>query len=740
MNIIPYAALLCLLVSQNTNVSAQINQPSQEVDFDLTIIKTIQANHPDSAYQISLNLKKQINQRDHFSQLFQLCLEQAKILTQIGQEKEALAKLQQAKHLLTDQNNPVLETKLRRALVTYYLSIRDKTTARTHLTSLSQLARQINDPSSLAAALLYEGYLLSTPDSSIVYYENALNFSQIAKDTVLTAKIYANLGLLYYLKKADYDQSISYYENSIDLLENINHKPGLVISYMRLSSVLRRQENYEQSITYNLKAINAAEESHFVRGMIGAYANMGNAYSHLQRFQDGLDYRKRAAQKAIEYEMYSSLPSIYNNIGASFVESQPDSALYYLNQCGYYSTQVNDLENLGISNLNIAEVYKKRGQYVEAEDAYKTALEALERGSYTRHIGYARSAFVKFYLQWSQESAELQRPIDYQKMQALLDASASHLIEQGDFNGSELLYKSYIELYSAQNNIVATNHYRGELISLRDSLIDNTNIDSANEWAEKLKTAEKEKEIVQLEADNKLAQFRNKIFLYALLGTIMFFGIIGLLYRKYLKQRNEKVRIEEAQQFRSKLSSNLHDEVGSVLSNLSLQSQIASLSATAEQKEKLDSIAVMSQEAMDNLRDTVWAIDARKDKYENLVDRMVEYAERSLGYKDMSLELKKNQWNGEASIDPEKRQNIYLIFKEAIANIIKHSTGSQVNLTVNQSETRFQMRIHDNGTPDPDQVSDGSGLGNMKMRAESIGGRLSTSQQDGFAVSLEVAV
>ena len=133
----------------------------------------------------------------------------------------------------------------------------------------------------------------------------------------------------------------------------------------------------------------------------------------------------------------------------------------------------------------------------------------------------------------------------------------------------------------------------------------------------------------------------------------MFFGIIGLLYRKYLKQRNEKLRIEEAQQFRSKLSSNLHDEVGSVLSNLSLQSQIASLTATPEQKEELDSIAVMSQEAMDNLRDTVWAIDARKDKYENLIDRMVEYAERSLRYKDMSLELKKNQWNGEASIDPE---------------------------------------------------------------------------------------
>ena len=739
MNIIPYAALLCLLVSQNTNVSAQINQPSQEVDFDLTIIKTIQANHPDSAYQISLNLKKQINQRDHFSQLFQLCLEQAKILTQIGQEKEALAKLQQAKHLLTDQNNPVLETKLRRALVTCYLSIRDKTTARTHLTSLSQLARQINDPSSLAAAFLYEGYLLSTPDSSIVYYENALNFSQIAKDTVLTAKIYANLGLLYYLKKADYDQSISYYENSIDL-ENINHKPGLVISYMRLSSVLRRQENYEQSITYNLKAINAAEESHFVRGMIGAYANMGNAYSHLQRFQDGLDYRKRAAQKAIEYGMYSSLPSIYNNIGASFVESQPDSALYYLNQCGYYSTQVNDLENLGISNLNIAEVYKKRGQYVEAEDAYKTALEALERGSYTRHIGYARSAFVKFYLEWSQESAELRRPIDYQKMQSLLDDAAPHMISQGDFDGSELLYKSYIELYSAQNNTEATSHYRGELISLRDSLIDNTNIDSANEWAEKLKTAEKEKEIVQLEADNRVAQLRNRLFQFALLATVIFFSILGYLYRKYLRQRNEKLRIEEAQQFRSKLSSNLHDDVGSVLSNLSLQSQIASLSATAEQKEELDSIAVMSQEAMDSLRDTVWAIDARKDKYENLVDRMIEYAERSLRYKDMSLVLQKNQWDGQTAIDPEKRQNIYLIFKEAIANIIKHSTGDQVILSVDQSSTHFKMSIHDDGTPDPDQVSDGSGLGNMKMRAESIGGRLSTSQQDGFAVSLEVAV
>jgi len=222
------------------------------------------------------------------------------------------------------------------------------------------------------------------------------------------------------------------------------------------------------------------------------------------------------------------------------------------------------------------------------------------------------------------------------------------------------------------------------------------------------------------------------IVLFSLFAITMIIGFLRFRFNQKIKRQKDLAGL------RTKISSDLHDDVGTILSGLAMQSQMLTYSAKDEQKESLLEISNMSRDAMERMRDTVWAMDSRKDKYENLIDRMREFAEKNLAMKNMTHEFIISDIDTKKFIDPEKRQTIYLIFKEAITNIIKHSDGKHVRITFVHTKSNLHLTIHDNGAEKAGRNSDGLGLSNMKMRAEKIGGTLTTKYENGFVVELNL--
>ncbi|HOY17439.1 MAG TPA: hypothetical protein PLC89_09105, partial [Haliscomenobacter sp.] len=94
--------------------------------------------------------------------------------------------------------------------------------------------------------------------------------------------------------------------------------------------------------------------------------------------------------------------------------------------------------------------------------------------------------------------------------------------------------------------------------------------------------------------------------------------------------------------------------------------------------------------------------------------------------------------DGKKFINPEKRQNIYLIFKEAITNILKHSDATQVNIIFEQEKGHLRLVVQDNGMVSTQKPSDGSGMSNMAMRAKNMGGSLYAVYENGFRVELNL--
>lgn len=223
-------------------------------------------------------------------------------------------------------------------------------------------------------------------------------------------------------------------------------------------------------------------------------------------------------------------------------------------------------------------------------------------------------------------------------------------------------------------------------------------------------------------------------------GWVLLLFCLGVLAAGWLMIRsrfNQKLkRQRDLETLRTKISIDLHDDVGSTLSGLAMQSEMLAYTADGEQKDTFKEINSLSRDAMEQMRDIVWSMDSRKDKYENLIDRMRAFAEKHLGINNITHEFNVRVAHGNSFIDPEKRQAVYLIFKEAVTNITRHSNASHVVIEFVQHKKQMQLLIQDNGCRPPAKVSDGMGLSNMKMRAEKIGGKLTAEYRDGFVVEL----
>lgn len=207
--------------------------------------------------------------------------------------------------------------------------------------------------------------------------------------------------------------------------------------------------------------------------------------------------------------------------------------------------------------------------------------------------------------------------------------------------------------------------------------------------------------------------FTQTIWFYALLLlaiAVIFYG----MYRFRLRQ------LMRTEQMRSEISRNLHDEVGSTLTNISLGSLLAQKQLTTESPVSriLDRIYQDSQSVSQTMREIVWSINPRIDTLSEALPRMLHYASELLEAKNIELEAEIAPGIEQVKLSIQKRRDLYLIFKEAVNNLAKHSKADHVKVSFQLARHTLLMTISDNGTGfDGGITAGGSGLKNMQERA-----------------------
>jgi ligand-binding sensor domain-containing protein/two-component sensor histidine kinase len=199
----------------------------------------------------------------------------------------------------------------------------------------------------------------------------------------------------------------------------------------------------------------------------------------------------------------------------------------------------------------------------------------------------------------------------------------------------------------------------------------------------------------------------------------------------YAGHRSRVARLVEMLQVRTRIASDLHDDVGSNLTKIAILSEVAhqqlgnhSLSTDGS----LSSIARISRESVASMADIVWAIDPRRDTHQDLIRRMRQFAIEMLGAAGAIVRMEVTGDEQPQRLGPDFRRQVFLIFKEAVNNAARHSGCSTAVIEVRMERRGLILRIEDNGTGFDLAIDrEGHGLASMQRRAENLGGQLEVS-------------
>jgi signal transduction histidine kinase len=191
---------------------------------------------------------------------------------------------------------------------------------------------------------------------------------------------------------------------------------------------------------------------------------------------------------------------------------------------------------------------------------------------------------------------------------------------------------------------------------------------------------------------------------------------------------------------KSKISQDLHDDVGASLSSIHIYSSVAenALHQDPQKAEKIvQQIKHNSRQVMENMSDIIWSMNTGKSDQESLVGRIKNYGYDLLSQKNIECRYHIDPAVEKKLQKPEARKHVLLIVKEALNNMAKYSEATQSLVSITIDHTALKVHIEDNGKGFVVNEGPGNGLKNMEQRAKMLGGNLQVTTSPGHGTIIE---
>lgn len=201
--------------------------------------------------------------------------------------------------------------------------------------------------------------------------------------------------------------------------------------------------------------------------------------------------------------------------------------------------------------------------------------------------------------------------------------------------------------------------------------------------------------------------------------TVILYGLllVGIgIYLFFLYDFRQKLKIAHV---RNRIASDLHDEVGSNLNSIAIFAELLrkKMANNTSLLPILDRITSNSEETVTLMRDTVWAINPENDSLEKLIEKMRAFGVEILTAKGISFHFNAEDLKTLSPMSMEQRRNLYLVYKEAVNNIAKHSDAREAGCILEKEGGVLKVLVKDDGKGfDPSSSFEGNGLRNFIAR------------------------
>jgi ligand-binding sensor domain-containing protein/two-component sensor histidine kinase len=216
--------------------------------------------------------------------------------------------------------------------------------------------------------------------------------------------------------------------------------------------------------------------------------------------------------------------------------------------------------------------------------------------------------------------------------------------------------------------------------------------------------------------------------------------LVGLV--AYGLYRYRVRRLMELERVRTRIASDLHDDIGAGLSRIAVLSEVARHEVGAlPMNERLSDIARASRELIDSMSDIVWVINPERDQLRDLTQRMRRFASDVFTSRNIEFTFRAPDDEQHMKIGADIRRQVFLIFKESVNNVVRHSGCARAEIELNVEGSWFTLAVKDDGRGfDSESAHDGNGVANMRRRANMLGAQIRVDSADGLGTTVTLRV
>ena len=234
------------------------------------------------------------------------------------------------------------------------------------------------------------------------------------------------------------------------------------------------------------------------------------------------------------------------------------------------------------------------------------------------------------------------------------------------------------------------------------------------------------------------------LFIIAIIVMLLFVGFIIMVVFVYnkkqlIQQQENQIKESEFQNQllqkelerqkaiqleRERISQDMHDDLGAGISAIKLQAEFLKYKIPKDAYiEDIEAIISTSEDMNVAMREILWSLNSQNDTIGNFIDYTSLYVERFLDKTNITLQLDTKILESETNLPVKARRNLFLVVKEAVHNVYKHSKSTTIRIQFEQTSSHFKITIIDDGIGLPNAVKKGNGLTNMELRMEKIDGQ-----------------
>lgn len=578
------------------------------------------------------------------------------------------------------------------------------------------------------------------------YLDRAMKIDSVYKDNSARVLVYNKIALMHRYR-GEYPEAISLYEKAIKLAEEIGDKAQAYQTRLNLGIIYKFQENYGKALEIFLETLPYYEQTDNLVMLVPIDNCIGSIFYHQNEYDEALKHLNSAldASRTLGLEMdvatnLSSIGLVYRELG------QFNDALKYEFQALRVYSENGSKKEIGLAYMDIGDTYAAFGDQDQAMENYRKSLEIAREIKDDENKSACLIAISKIMTRRAEKTASKESGVLYDTARSYLLESLNIAVEMEQKEYIKNIYGLLYKVDSAAGNLDAALTDYINFTIYKDSLNDIESNKRIAQLQYEFLRQQKEKEITTLTKENELQSMlirKQKMQRNGILFTTVLLLLTGVLIIRGIQLRRRLEKQQAISKERERISSDLHDDIGSGLSKIILMLEVLHKeSRSTEIKEKTRTISEESLELSKNMSSVVWALNSRYDSLESLIAYIRIYASDYFENSPVRFKMIAPAHFPPVHLSSEQRRNLYYAVKEALHNIVKHSKASLAEVRVTYDNQVLSLTVKDNGCGLPGNELNrfGNGIIQMRNRIQGIGGDFLMETLEGTLIMFSLPV